>query len=95
MKYTAHQLKHSLSPEELSCYKSSLGDREYQFWNRRSWRTHMVSRKILEQKLNYIHLNPVKARMVRSEEEYDFSSSKFYNEMENPFDFLTHYQERI
>ncbi|TCC89235.1 hypothetical protein EZ428_16185 [Pedobacter frigiditerrae] len=63
LKYTAQQLKFNLianHPNELENFKSSQADRNYHFWGRRPFNATMNSRKILEQKLDYIHQNPVR-----------------------------------
>lgn len=97
LKYTAQQLKFSLidsfSPL-LEQFKSTQSDREYHFWERRPYKASMVSRRVLEQKLDYIHNNPVKAGLCKFPEDYTYSSARFYlyNEF-NPL--ITHYMEHI
>ncbi len=98
LKYTAQQIKFNLQanhPEELELYKSTQKDREYHFWERRPYAAEMHNRKVLEQKLDYIHLNPVKANLSDTPENYLFSSARFYNGSGNDFDFLTRYEEHI
>ena len=95
LKYTAQQIKFSLCINELKNYKSTQSDRQYHFWERRSWKAEMNDRKILEQKLDYIHSNPVKAKLVKFEEEYKFSSASFYMQKETNWNFITHYMDRI
>ena len=63
-KFTAQQIKFNLLAndlEELKNYRSTQSDREYQFWERRPFSATMNNRIILEQKLDYINKNPVKA----------------------------------
>lgn len=65
LKYTAQQIKSNLikhSPWQLERYKSTQSDRQYHFWERRPYVATMNDRKIVEQKLDYIHYNPVKAQ---------------------------------
>ena len=38
--------------------------------------------------LTYIHNNPTKGGICRTDVAYKFSSSKFYNELGDEFDFL-------
>ena len=78
LKYTAQQIKFDLDETELLLYRSTQADRNYHFWERRSWKAEMTNRKVLEQKLNYIHNNPVKANLVSYQEDYLFSSASFY-----------------
>jgi len=95
-KFTAQQLKFSLqsSPAELETYKSMQSDRQYQFWERRPHIATMYNRTVFEQKLDYIHNNPVKAGLSDLPENYEFSSAGFYL-LNNPSAILTHYMEHI
>jgi putative transposase len=95
-KFTAQQLKFSLlkCPEELENYKSTQRDREYQFWERRPHIATMYNRKVMEEKLDYIHHNPVKAQLCALPELYRFSSAGYYL-LNTPDELLTHYMEHI
>lgn len=55
----------------------------------------LYDRKILEQKLDYIHLNPLQAHwnLVTDPNDYYFSSSSFYELEDNRFSWLTHYMD--
>ena len=69
LKFTAQQIKFRIkdsNPAELQTYKSTQGDRAHQFWERRPWKATMYSRSVAEQKLNYIHNNPVRAGLLFS-----------------------------
>lgn len=96
-KFTAQQLKFSLLdkyPHLLSHYKSTQRDRIFQFWERKPYKATMYNRVVLEQKLDYIHQNPVKAGSSYLPEEYVYSSARYYQE--NIADeYLTHYMEHI
>lgn len=96
-KFTAQQLKFSLLDKYthlLSQYESTQRDRIFQFWERRPYKATMYSRLILEQKLDYIHQNPVKAGLCSLPEEYCFSSAKYY--MHNvDEEHITNYMEHI
>ena len=99
MTYTAQQLKFKLldaNSTQLGNYKSTQEDREYQFWERRPYKATMYNRSAAEQKLEYIHQNPVKAGLCKNAEDYEFSSARYYklNE-EKRWNFLTHYMEHI
>jgi len=95
-KYTAQNLKWSLQNNSVNLdnYKSTQNDREYQFWERRPYKATMYNRKVLEEKLDYIHNNPVKAGLCDLPEDYKYSSARYYilNE-DDPL--LTHYMEHI
>ena len=94
MKYTAQQLKRSLienNMEALASFKVNKYDREYQFWKRDSLGIELISPAVFEQKLNYIHYNPVKAGLCINLEDYYYSSARFYNDGIDNFGMLTHY----
>ena len=67
LKYTAQQVKFNLlthNPKELDSYISTQKDRNYHFWERRSYTATMYNRDVASQKINYIHNNPVKEAYV-------------------------------
>jgi len=51
---------------------------DYQFWTHENHAEVLYSNKFMEQKLEYIHTNPVRAGIVNSPEEYRYSSAKAY-----------------
>ena len=94
MKYTAQQLKRSLAKnniEALASFKVNKYDREYQFWKREPLGIELISPVVFEQKLNYIHYNPVRAGLCINPEDYYYSSARFYYEGADSFRMLTHY----
>ncbi|PWK78675.1 hypothetical protein LX99_01123 [Mucilaginibacter oryzae] len=95
-KFTAQQLKFSMinDSRSLENYKSSQNDREYQFWERRPYKATMYNRIVLEQKLDYIHNNPVKAELCQLPEEYLHSSASYYIKNEAN-ELITHYMEHM
>lgn len=58
--------------------KNNKNNSEYQFWTQHNKPMELVSPKWINQKLHYIHLNPVKAGWVELPEEYLYSSAKNY-----------------
>lgn len=96
MKFTGQMIKFDLTknhPNVLEHFRVDLKDREYQFWQRNSLSKFLGSREIIEQKLDYIHNNPVqgKWRLAFGPMEYYFSSIRFYEKDIDEFGFLTHY----
>ena len=94
MKYTAQQLKRSLTKKEpgiLNTLKVNKYDREYQLWKREPLSIELLNETMFKQKLEYIHYNPVRAGLCSLPEEYHYSSAKFYNEGTNSFGMLRHY----
>jgi putative transposase len=94
MKYTARQLKCSLVKNDLEMladFKVNKYDREYQIWKRESLNIELITPAVFDQKLDYIHYNPVRAGLCVNPEDYYYSSAKFYFEGTDSFDMLTHY----
>ncbi len=55
----------------------------YQFWTHESRAIEVYSNKFIEQKIEYIHNNPVVAGIVVSAEDYLYSSARNYAGLEN------------
>ena len=97
LKFTAQQIKFNLLanyPIELKNYQSSQADRQYHFWERRPFCSMMSNRIILEQKLGYIHDNPVKKNLCKLPEDYIYSSASYYL-LGQENELITHYMEHI
>jgi len=93
LKYTAHQFKRNLQkyrPVELENYRATQNDRKYQIWERNALCVELFTPAVCDQKLDYIHNNPVKAGICDSPEQYYFSSAKYYIDGSDKFNFLTH-----
>jgi REP element-mobilizing transposase RayT len=69
-------------------------DRHYQLWERNALSIDLLSEAVLLQKLNYIHNNPLqeKWKLCSIQEEYFYSSAKFYETGESDFEMLTHFK---
>lgn len=94
MKFTAQQIKSSLRKNNASFleeFKVNKYDREYQLWKREPLSIELRSASVFDQKLNYIHYNPVKAGLCVNPEDYYYSSAKFYHDGTDKFGILTHY----
>ena len=50
----------------------------YQVWTHENHAVHVYSDKFVTQKLDYIHMNPVRAGLVRQPEDYIYSSACNY-----------------
>jgi putative transposase len=96
LKYTAQQIKLDLqknNPGALSHFEADANDRTYQFWKRRSLSIELRTDKVYQQKLDYIHWNPVKAGICKLPEEYSYSSALFYHTGIDNWGFLTHHRD--
>jgi REP element-mobilizing transposase RayT len=96
LKFTAQKIKRDLSknhPQVLDCFFVDAKDRAYQFWERNPPSVEIWSEKVLEQKLKYLHENPVRAELCRFPGEYKYSSALFYKKGVDNWGFLTHYRD--
>lgn len=57
---------------------NNSNNKKYQFWIQKNRPTELVSPKWINQKLNYIHNNPVKAGIVENADDYIYSSARNY-----------------
>jgi putative transposase len=95
LKYTAQQIKSDLQknhPQVLPHFQSAANDRVYHFWKRRALSIELRTDKVYQQKLDYIHQNPVKAGICKLPEEYKYSSALFYHTGIDNWGFLTHFR---
>lgn len=93
LKYTAQQIKSDLEkhhPKVLSAFLVNAKDRKYQIWERNPLSVDIWSREVLWQKLQYPHLNPVRAGVCQWSQEYQWSSASFYHTGVDNFGWLTH-----
>jgi putative transposase len=59
--------------------KKNSNNNNYQFWQQHNNPIELFNNKIMDQKLDYIHNNPVKAGIVFNPEDYVYSSAKDYS----------------
>jgi putative transposase len=94
MKHTAQQLKRLLEENDkdiLTTYKVNKYDRAYQIWKREPLGIELMTPAVFNQKLEYIHYNPVRAGLCNNAEDYYYSSAKYYYNGIDSFNMLTHY----
>ena len=94
MKYTAQQIKLELKKDDpalLEKCKVNKADRAYQIWEREPLGIELFTPAVFNQKLEYIHQNPVKAGLCKYPEDYFYSSATFYEKGIDHFSMLTHY----
>lgn len=97
-KFTAHQFLQMLKADNLSPgYEVEENERRHRFWQRDPLAVLIESKSVLEQKLDYIHLNPLQEKWNLAEypEDYKWSSAGFYETGCDEFGLLTHYMERF
>jgi putative transposase len=96
LRHTAQEIKADLQlnhPKVLARFEVKAKDRQYQFWERNSLSVELRTDKVFQQKLNYIHHNPVKAGLCNLPEEYRYSSASLYEINKTEWEFLTHYKD--
>jgi REP element-mobilizing transposase RayT len=97
LRFTAQKIKQDLqntNSSDLSKFYVNLSDRQYQFWERNALSIDIYSREVLEQKLDYIHNNPLKQKWLSETDDQAcfYSSASFYQQDDNcHWTFLTHY----
>ncbi|XOV94136.1 MAG: transposase [Bacteroidota bacterium] len=99
-KYTSHQFLANLKmnePQIVHRLFVNESDRDFRIWNRDPLAVLMDSRKKIEQKIEYIHNNPIaeKWSLVSDPVDYYWSSAKFYETGIDHFGFLTHYMDEF
>jgi REP element-mobilizing transposase RayT len=95
MKFTAQMIIKDLRnnhKEVLERFKVKDSNRIYQIWERNALSTSLWNQAVFQQKLDYIHRNPVVAGLCSFPEDYKYSSASFYMKEVTEWHFLTHYQ---
>ena len=84
-------------PSLIPYYQEQTKERNFRIWQRDPLAVLMDSRDKFEQKLDYIHLNPLQEKwsMVELPEDYKWSSARFYLTGQDEFGILTHYMDRF
>ncbi len=91
LKYTAHEFLKKLKITGASeLYKVTAANKKYEIWQRDPLSIEIYSREAAQQKLNYIHFNPVSGKWKLSKDDLDYyySSAKFYETGVDEFGFL-------
>ena len=98
LKFTGQTILRALKLKEAEIYKSlyvGAKDRHYQFWERNPLSVPLYSQKVVEQKINYIHANPLhpKWNLADQPQDYKYSSAAFYYTGKDEFGFLENYMD--
>ena len=99
-KYTSHEMVKQLKnnhPHLLPVFAVEEKDRKYRIWQRDPLAIIMDNKQKCSQKLDYTHTTPLQERwnLAAREEEYAWSSARFYLTGQDNFGFLTHFAERF
>ena len=74
-KFTSHVFKKESAkkdPALLQRFLVNKADRQYQFWKRNALPVELLSREMPEQKLTYLHINPLQAHWNRVNDPDDY-----------------------
>jgi REP element-mobilizing transposase RayT len=70
-------------------YHAKLKDKQtHQIWTHENHAEHIYSQKFIEQKVKYIHNNPVRSGIVAKPEDYLYSSARNYSGLESVIDVI-------
>lgn len=95
-KFTSQTILRKLKKEDPVMHsKLYVGatDRQFQLWERKPLSVPLFTQSVVEQKINYIHNNPVREKWNLADEPhlYKYSSASFYHTGINEFSFLENY----
>ena len=98
MKFTGQTILRDLKSYHKEIHNSmyvGAKDRKYQFWERNPLSVPLYSQKVVEQKINYIHGNPIKPKwnLAAEPQDYKYSSAGYYYTGKDEFGFLENYLE--
>jgi REP element-mobilizing transposase RayT len=96
LKYTARSFGKFVKNSHFeSAFQSTKKDRSLQFWNRDPLAVVLSSERALQQKLDYIHHNPLQPhwKLCEHATEYRWSSARFYCGQGDEFRVVTHYRD--
>lgn len=84
-------------PQVLSFFQVEEKERKYRLWQRDPLAVLINCKQMAEQKLEYMHNNPLQERwnLADRPENYPWSSARFYESGDDSFSWLTHYRERF
>jgi REP element-mobilizing transposase RayT len=74
--HPAESRKERLLEQFLKAGSQSSNVNNYQFWNHDNKPIELWSNEVMDEKINYIHQNPVKEGLVLNPEDYMYSSAK-------------------
>lgn len=99
-KWTSSQFLKKLRrqyPEQLPHFIERTSERTHRFWQRDPLAVLMDSREKADQKIDYIHSNPLQEKwnLITQPEDYRWSSAKYYLTGEDEFGVLSHYMDHF
>jgi REP element-mobilizing transposase RayT len=65
---------------------SNPNNKIYQVWRQDNHPIELYTNSVINQKIEYIHMNPVRAGIVANSEDYLYSSARNYSDLESVFE---------
>lgn len=95
-KFTSQTILRKLKKEDPQMHSNlyvGARDRKFQLWERNPLSVPLFSQSVVEQKIIYIHNNPVSEKWMLAEEphKYKYSSASYYHTGIDEFGFLENY----
>ena len=91
IKYTAHEFLKGLKLSGKSkSYEVNAANKKHEIWQRDPLSIKIYSRTVAQQKLDYIHFNPVRGKWLLAKDDlaYYYSSARFYETGIDEFGFF-------
>ena len=91
LKFTAHEFLKIMKQKKITKqYEVNKSNKKHCIWKRDSMAIELYSKKVMMQKLRYIHKNPIagKWKLSTNEISYRYSSALFYETGEDEFGLL-------
>ncbi len=84
-------------PQLIPYFEEKTSERNHRFWQRDPLAVLMDSRAKVEQKIGYIHLNPLAERwnLVKNPTDYRWSSARYYETGVDEFKLVSHYMDKF
>lgn len=92
LKFTAQMIikdLRNLHPQVLERFYVGVKDRKYQIWERNALGIEIKNHSVFNQKLDYIHYNPVKTGLCTLPSAYTYSSASLYLQNTTQWNWLT------
>ena len=99
-RHTAGQLRRAISENPQESRKEWMlwlmkragiknkNNNDFQFWQQHNKPIELTNNKLINQKLDYIHNNPVRAGIVSNPEDYIYSSARDYSGQKGLLDIV-------
>ena len=95
-KYTSFRIRKLIEIDGriklLNSIKYERGNQQFKVWQDRFDDVYIEDEDVLATKIEYIHLNPLRANLVKYPEDYEYASAAFYESFENKDSLISEYR---